>query len=63
LDLSAKLGEQWWYNEINLNCGCLFDRVQKGAFGACLMAKPVLVAGCVKAIQDTVSVPVTVKHR
>jgi tRNA-dihydrouridine synthase A len=30
--------EPWWYNEINLNCGCLFDRVQKGAFGACLMA-------------------------
>lgn len=59
----ARLGEQWGYDEINLNCGCPSERVQKGAFGACLMAEPQLVADCVKAMQDVVSVPVTVKHR
>lgn len=60
---SARLGEQWGYDEINLNCGCPSERVQKGAFGACLMAEPRLVADCIKAMQDAVSVPVTVKHR
>lgn len=59
----AKLGEQWGYDEINLNCGCPSDRVQRGAFGACLMADPKLVADGVKAMVDVVSVPVTVKHR
>ena len=59
----AKLGEEWGYDEINLNCGCPSERVQRGAFGACLMAEPQLVADCVKAMLDTVSVPVTVKHR
>ena len=59
----ARLGEQWGYNEINLNCGCPSERVQRGAFGACLMAEPQLVADCVKAMVDAVSVPVTVKHR
>jgi tRNA-dihydrouridine synthase A len=59
----AKLGEQWGYNEINLNCGCPSERVQKGAFGACLMAEPKLVADCVKAMRDTVAIDVTVKHR
>jgi tRNA-dihydrouridine synthase A len=59
----AKLGEQWGYDEINLNCGCPSERVQRGAFGACLMAEPLLVADCVKAMVDVVSVPVTVKHR
>ena len=59
----AKLGEQWGYDEINLNCGCPSPRVQRGAFGACLMAEPRLVADCVKAMLDTCSVPVTVKHR
>ena len=59
----AKLGEQWGYDEINLNCGCPSERVQRGAFGACLMAEPQLVADCVKAMVDAVSVPVTVKHR
>ena len=59
----ARLGEQWGYNEINLNCGCPSERVQRGAFGACLMAEPELVADCVKAMVDVVSVPVTVKHR
>jgi tRNA-dihydrouridine synthase A len=60
---SAKLGEQWGYDEINLNCGCPSERVQKGAFGACLMAEPKLVADCVKAMRDVVSIDVTVKHR
>jgi tRNA-dihydrouridine synthase A len=60
---SAKLGEQWGYDEINLNCGCPSERVQRGAFGACLMKEPALVADCVKAMRDAVSIPVTVKHR
>lgn len=59
----ATLGEQWGYDEINLNCGCPSERVQRGAFGACLMAEPALVADCIKAMVDVVSVPVTVKHR
>jgi tRNA-dihydrouridine synthase A len=63
LAASAKLGEQWGYDEINLNCGCPSERVQKGAFGACLMAEPALVADCVKAMCDAVSIDVTVKHR
>lgn len=60
---AARLGEQWGYDEINLNCGCPSPRVQRGAFGACLMLEPQLVADCVKAMQDVVSVPVTVKCR
>lgn len=60
---AAKLGVQWGYDEINLNCGCPSERVQRGAFGACLMAEPALVADGVKAMVDVVSVPVTVKHR
>ena len=63
LALSAKLGAQWGYDEINLNCGCPSERVQRGAFGACLMAEPKLVADCVKAMANVVSIPVTVKHR
>jgi tRNA-dihydrouridine synthase A len=59
----ARLGEQWGYDEINLNCGCPSERVQRGAFGACLMAEPQLVADCVKAMVDVASVPITVKHR
>ena len=60
---AARLGEQWGYDEINLNCGCPSERVQRGAFGACLMAEPATVADGVKAMRDAVSVPVTVKHR
>ena len=63
LAYAAQLGEQWGYNEINLNCGCPSDRVQRGAFGACLMNEPKLVADGVKAMVDVVSVPVTDKHR
>ncbi|MFO1262954.1 MAG: tRNA dihydrouridine(20/20a) synthase DusA [Rhodoferax sp.] len=59
----AKLGQEWGYDEINLNCGCPSERVQRGAFGACLMTEPHLVADCVKAMVDVVDVPVTVKHR
>jgi len=59
----ARLGARWGYDEINLNCGCPSERVQRGAFGACLMAEPALVASCVRAMRDAVDVPVTVKHR
>jgi len=59
----AKLGEQYGYDEINLNIGCPSERVQRGAFGACLMAEPALVSSCVAAIRDAVKLPVTVKHR
>ena len=59
----AKLGQDWGYDEININCGCPSERVQRGAFGACLMNEPQLVADCVKAMVDVVDVPVTVKHR
>jgi tRNA-dihydrouridine synthase A len=60
---AARLGERWGYDEINLNCGCPSERVQTGSFGACLMREPALVADCVKAMRDAVTVPVTVKHR
>ena len=63
LAASAKLGAAFGYDEVNLNCGCPSPRVQKGAFGACLMREPELVADCLRAMRDAVSVPVTVKHR
>ena len=59
----ARLGEQYGYDEINLNIGCPSERVQRGAFGACLMAEPQLVFECVRAIKEAVRIPVTVKHR
>jgi tRNA-dihydrouridine synthase A len=59
----AKLAQAWGYDEVNLNCGCPSERVQRGAFGACLMNEPQLVADGVKAMRDAVSIPVTVKHR
>ncbi len=59
----AVLGQAWGYDEINLNCGCPSDRVQEGAFGACLMRKPDLIADLVKAMKDAVDIPVTVKTR
>jgi tRNA-dihydrouridine synthase A len=59
----ARLGERWGYDEINLNCGCPSERVQRGSFGACLMAEPALVADCVRAMRDATTLPVTVKHR
>lgn len=59
----AKIGQQYGYDEINLNCGCPSERVQKGAFGACLMAEPALVADCVDAMKQVCDIPVTVKTR
>ena len=59
----AQLAERWGYDEVNLNCGCPSERVQRGSFGACLMAEPALVADCVKAMRDVTTLPVTVKHR
>jgi len=63
----AKLALKWGYDEVNLNCGCPSERVQRGAFGACLMHEPQLVADGVKAMLDAVGghdvMPITVKHR
>ncbi len=60
---AARLATQWGYDEVNLNCGCPSPRVQRGAFGACLMREPLLVADGVKAMRDATHLPVTVKHR
>lgn len=60
---AAKIGADWGYREINLNVGCPSDRVKSGAFGACLMKSPKLVAECVSAMKNSVSIPVTVKCR
>ncbi|NOR70740.1 MAG: tRNA dihydrouridine(20/20a) synthase DusA [Methylomarinum sp.] len=59
----ARIVEDYGYDEVNLNVGCPSDRVQNGRFGACLMAEPDLVAECVNAMQQVVSIPVTVKSR
>jgi tRNA-dihydrouridine synthase A len=59
----SRIGEDFGYDEINLNVGCPSDRVQSGAFGACLMKTPLLVADCVAAMKAAVSIPVTVKCR
>ncbi|HEX5305059.1 MAG TPA: tRNA dihydrouridine(20/20a) synthase DusA [Dyella sp.] len=63
LAIAASVGEDFGYNEINLNVGCPSDRVQSGTFGACLMKTPGLVADCVEAMKRAVSIPVTVKCR
>ena len=60
---AAKVGEDTGYDEININVGCPSDRVQSGAFGACLMLRPEVVADCVRAMRLVVDVPVTVKTR
>jgi len=60
---AARIGADFGYDEINLNCGCPSDRVQSGRFGACLMREPILVAECVAAMAGAVDVPVTVKCR
>ncbi len=62
---AARLALRWGYDEVNLNCGCPSERVQRGAFGACLMAEPGLVRDGVKAMNDVLggALPVTVKHR
>ncbi len=59
----AVLAEQWGYDEVNLNCGCPSDRVQNGMIGACLMAHPTIVADAYQAMQDSVDIEVTIKHR
>ncbi len=59
----AAWAQEWGYDEVNLNCGCPSDRVQSGMFGACLMARPQVVANAVRAMRDACSLPVTVKHR
>ena len=63
LAVCAKMAEDLGYDEVNLNVGCPSDRVQNGRFGACLMAEPELVAECVAAMRNAVSIPVTVKSR
>ena len=63
LSHGAILGERAGFDEINLNVGCPSDRVKSGEFGACLMAKPKLVADCIKSMKDSVNIPVTVKCR
>jgi tRNA-dihydrouridine synthase A len=63
LATAAKIGEDFGYDEINLNVGCPSDRVQEGRFGACLMAEPALVGECVAAMKRAVKIPVTVKCR
>ncbi|MEM1146578.1 MAG: tRNA dihydrouridine(20/20a) synthase DusA [Pseudomonadota bacterium] len=60
---AARIAESFGYDEVNINCGCPSDRVQSGAFGACLMRSPRTVAACVRAMRKAVSVPVTVKCR
>lgn len=59
----AKIAQDWGYDEVNINVGCPSDRVQKGSFVACLMARPDQVARCVEAMRRVVDIPVTVKHR
>jgi tRNA-dihydrouridine synthase A len=59
----AKIARDWGYDAVNLNVGCPSDRVQNGNFGACLMARPKLVAAAVTAMQQAVELPITVKHR
>ena len=59
----AIIAEDWGYDEVNLNIGCPSDRVQNGRFGACLMAEPELVAKSVEKMQESVDIPITVKHR
>jgi tRNA-dihydrouridine synthase A len=60
---AARIGEDFGYDEINLNVGCPSDRVKSGSFGACLMREPQLVADCMAAMGDAVRIPVTVKCR
>jgi tRNA-dihydrouridine synthase A len=60
---AARIGADFGYDEINLNCGCPSDRVQSGRFGACLMREPALVGDCVAAMVGAVAIPITVKCR
>jgi len=60
---ATRIGEEFGYDEVNLNVGCPSDRVKSGQFGASLMAKPELVADCFSAMQEAVDIPVTIKCR
>lgn len=64
-DLAAcsQMGEEYGYDEINLNCGCPSDRVQNGRFGACLMKEPEIVAACISSMTEKTNIPVTIKCR
>ncbi|MFT7179355.1 MAG: tRNA-dihydrouridine synthase A, partial [Oceanospirillaceae bacterium] len=59
----ARIGENYGYDEINLNVGCPSDKVQNNMIGACLMAHPKLVTDCMQAMIEAVNIPVTIKHR
>ena len=63
LAYAARKCQEYGYNQINLNVGCPSERVQSGSFGACLMREVDLVADCIKAMQDSVDIPITIKHR
>lgn len=63
LSACARMAEDEGYDQVNLNVGCPSDRVQSGRFGACMMLEPNLVAECIHAMQQAISIPVTVKHR
>lgn len=63
LSVCARIAEDLGYDEVNLNVGCPSSRVQQGSFGACLMARPEVVARAVAAMRTAVEIPVTVKHR
>jgi tRNA-dihydrouridine synthase A len=63
MSAAARIGEQWGYQEINMNVGCPSDRVKAGRFGACLMAEANLVKDTIYAMRDAVSIPVSVKCR
>jgi tRNA-dihydrouridine synthase A len=60
---AAQIGERWGYDEINLNVGCPSERVQNGCFGAALMKECALVVDCIRAMQESISIPVTIKTR
>lgn len=59
----ARIAQRYGYDEVNINVGCPSERVQRGAFGACLMAEPELIAECFRVMQGEVDIPVTIKHR
>ena len=63
LAIAGKIALEYGYREINLNCGCPSDKVQSGSFGACLMREPLLINDCIKALQDSTGLPITIKHR
>jgi tRNA-dihydrouridine synthase A len=61
--IAAKVGQDWGYDEININVGCPSDRVQSGSFGACLMQTPDTVAQCIESMGEVVDIPLSVKSR